>query len=105
MTCAYSIPHKSGWSYCELHNGTVSPGVCTACTPDLSDAEIQQRRVQRAEQMLAQEQHQTNWELARAWAAQNAPEMLARAEEANCGCNRMARQQAVIVAWQSAIVS
>ena len=67
-------------------------------------AAIQAARVARAEQELATERHQTAWKAASEWAALNAPDMLARANEANCGCNRMARQQAVIVAWQSAIV-
>jgi hypothetical protein len=104
MSCPHAIPHKSGWGYCELRGGTVTPGVCTHCDINSTDEQIQQRRVARAEQELATERHQTAWKAASEWAALNAPDMLARANEANCGCNRMARQQAVIVAWQSAIV-
>jgi len=99
-------PLNTGRLPCPQRAGrTVSPGVCARCNAGQYDpAAIQAARVARAEQELATERHQTAWKAASEWAALNAPDMLARATEANCGCNRMARQQAVIVAWQSAIV-
>ena len=106
MTCnATTTP--GGNRQCPKCGQLVAPSYCLRECGELpyppTSEQIQYARVARAEQELASERHNSAWQAASAWAVENAPDMLAKATAANCGCNRVARQQAVIVAWQMAV--
>jgi hypothetical protein len=104
MTC-HATTTPGGNRQCPQGRGLVAPSYCARNCPGIALAEptpeqVQAARVDRADRELASERHNADWQAASAWATVNAPDMLAKATAANCGCNRVARRQAVIVAWQ-----